>query len=270
MSDSLLPSTGDAAKDRKFVTALSRGLMILQCFTPKTPELSVSAIARMTKLPQPTVWRLCYTMQTMGFLVGVAGRDTLRPGLPLLGLGYAVLASQPLPELALPAMQDIADRYGGAVSLGGRDGTNMIYLQRAQGLSIILDLRVGDRVPMAFSATGWAYLAALEEGEREAILTQIREQDRDRWAIAEPLFRNALEEYARVGYIVTKGMLHPQINSVAAPVRAADGSVLFGLSSGGISTEFSDATLRRLGLELKELAKTLGPALVTSAPPPSP
>src|SRR5262245_65156639 len=119
--------------DRQFVTALGRGLEILQCFTPATPELGTSQLARMTGLPQPTVWRLCHTMTELGFLVQAPDKDRLRLGLPVLTLGYAVLARQRIGETARPYMEAIARRYQGAVSLGVRDGLSMLYLERCRG-----------------------------------------------------------------------------------------------------------------------------------------
>src|SRR4029077_19838606 len=79
--------------DRQFVTALGRGLDILQCFTPATPELGTSQLARMTGLPQPTVWRLCHTMTELGFLVQAPDQDRLRLWLSCFHADVAGLAS---------------------------------------------------------------------------------------------------------------------------------------------------------------------------------
>ena len=178
---------GEARTDRQFVTALGRGLDILQCFTPTTSELGTSQLARMTGLPQPTVWRLCHTMTELGFLVQAPDQDRLRLGLPVLTLGYAVLASQRIGETAKPYMEAIAKRHQGAVSLGVRDGLSMVYLQRCQGSSIILaDLSVGSRVPLAYSATGWAYLVAISERDRKLLIGEIRAKDRQKWTATEP------------------------------------------------------------------------------------
>jgi hypothetical protein len=69
----------DDGKDRQFVTALARGLQILSCFGSSRAEIGGTQLAAMTGLPQPTVWRLCNTMQQLGFLTA-AGGDKLRPG----------------------------------------------------------------------------------------------------------------------------------------------------------------------------------------------
>ncbi len=124
-------------EDRQFVTALARGLEILRCFTPASRELGTADIARLTGLPQPTVWRLCHTLSNMGFLQPAAGGTRLRPGIAGLSLGFAVLADQPLAEIARPWMAELALRHQGAVSLGARDGNQMVYLQRCQGSAIV-------------------------------------------------------------------------------------------------------------------------------------
>lgn len=248
--------------DRQFVTALGRGLEILQCFTPATPDLGTSQLARMTGLPQPTVWRLCHTMTELGFLVQVPDQDRLRLGLPILTLGYAVLASQRIGETARPYMEAIAKRYQGAVSLGVRDGLNMLYLQRCQGSSIILaDLSVGSRVPLAYSATGWAYLVAIPEKDRKQLLSEVRASDRQKWTAIEPSFEASLKEFKKTGYVVNLGSLHPQVNAVAVPVPSQDNSLLLTISSGGINSVFTSKVLHEVGGELKTLAEKLGRAV---------
>jgi len=252
---------GEDAKDRQFVTALARGFDVLRCFTPEQPELGASEIARLTGIPQPTVWRLCYTLLQLGYLTMVPGRQAMRPGIPLLGLGQTVLASQPLGELALPRMQEIARKHEGAVSLGARDGLNMIYLQRCQGSAIILaNMRVGSSVPLATSATGWAYTAGLSETERAVLLEELAASRPD-WGEIAPKLDIALEGFARDGYLVSIGSMHPRVNSVAVPVVSGDGQQVFALSSGGINVIFGPDKLPEIGMELRALADELSPAL---------
>jgi DNA-binding IclR family transcriptional regulator len=256
------PST---EKDRQFVTALARGLDILRCYTHSTPALGTAEISRMTGLAQPTVWRLCYTLIQEGYLVQADPGGKLRPGISVLGLGQAAIAGTPIAELARVDMQAIATRHQCAVSLGMRDGLYMVYLQRIQGSQIILrDLDVGSRVPLWSSATGWAYLAGLDETRREALYEELGEVEKERWPALLPKIRQAIAQFARIGYVVNKGSLHDQINAVAVPVMSDDGSVLLSLSAGGISQVFDDATLAHVGGELKKLATQFASALVTS------
>ena len=257
----------EPSKPKPFTASLAKGLRVLQCFSPVHPELSASEIARLTDLPQPTVWRLCQTLIELGFLIVPRGRRTMRPGIPLLGLGHAVLADLPIAELALPDMRAIAERHEGAVSLGARDGLNMIYLQRCQGSAIVrADLKVGSRVPMATSATGWAYLAGVKAAERDQLLSELAAAHGADWERIEPRLLDALAAFEAHGFIVNEGLMHARINSVAVPVRSPDRSVLLSLSSGGIETHFQQPALARIGADLKSLAAKLGPLLSYRSP----
>lgn len=252
----------DTGKDRQYVTALARGLQILRCFGADHPSLGTAEIARMTGLAQATVWRLCHTLIEEGYLVQLERKDKLRPGIPVLSLGYSAIASTPLAELARNDMQAIADRHRGAVSLGTRDGMSMVYLQRCQGSEIILrDMGVGSRVPVLTSVTGWAWLAGLQDEPRKAALAELKRQDAARFKEMHPRIMKALEDHERSGYLVNKASLHPQINAVGVPVVAADGRTVLALSSGGISQVFDDARLKVVGAELKKLAADLSAAL---------
>jgi len=256
------------SRDRLFVTALARGLGILRCFSRRTPELGTSEIARATGLPQPTVWRLCHTLVQLGFLVHVPGSDKLRLGVPVLALGHAVLSTYSVGELGRPYMQDIADRYQGQVSIGARDGHSMVYLQRCTATAVVLaDLSVGSLVPIAYSATGWAYIAGMDPRERAALFAEMEAKGSDRWRETRPKLEAAIIESQETGFIKSFGVLHPDINAAAAPIRSEDGSTLLSISSGGLSRKFDAEALDRLGPELVALAGKLSVALSTGGRP---
>ena len=249
-------------KDRQYVTALARGLEILRCFSATNPSLGTAEVARMTGLAQATVWRLCHTLIEEGYLVQLERKDKLRPGIPVLSLGYSAIATTPLAELARNDMQTLADRYHGAVSLGSRDGNSMVYLQRCQGSEIILrDMGVGSRVPVLTSVTGWAWLAGLSPEQRKQAFSDLKREDARRYKEMHPRIIQALEGYESIGYIISKASLHPQINAVGVPVISADGRTVLSLSSGGINQLFDDAKLKVIGTELKKLAVQFGTAL---------
>jgi DNA-binding IclR family transcriptional regulator len=257
-----------ASKDRLFVTALARGLDVLRCFTPSTPELSASEIAKKLGLPQPTVWRLCHTLSERGFLTRPSAQGKFGLGIPVLAIGYSLLAGRKIGDLAQPFMQQVANEYQGAVSLGTRlDETGIILLQRCQGSSVILsDLRVGTRIPVAFSASGWAYIAAQSPEERERLFSIFgREEEKKRWKEAEPQLRRAIKEYAERGYIINLGVLHRQIHAVAVPVISSDKQQVLTLSAGGLDSIFVQHRLHQIGKKLKVLADEIARILPASS-----
>jgi len=240
------------------VSSLARGMSILACFSADAPELTVSEIARRTGLPQPTAWRLCRTLMELGFLLQAEGRQKLKPTLRVLSLGYSALAGESIGDLACAKMQEIASRYQGAVSLGVRDGLDMVYVQRRQGSHILFaDLRIGSRVPVATSATGWAYIAGLDAQERESLFAELEATLGAEWPQLEARLRAALADYAVNGYVVNRGAMHAHVSSVAVPVRGRAGGRLLALSSGGIATVFTDDKLHAIARELTELSQEL-------------
>lgn len=230
--------------DRPFVTALARGLQILACFSTSRPEIGGTQLAAMTGLPQPTVWRLCHTMVQLGFLVAVNG-DKLRPGIPVLKLGRAALASIPLADAARAPMQQLADRFGSASGLGARDGNRMVFVQRCVSeATLVMNLRVGARLPLLSSAVGWGLLAGLDAPERDALLAEHGPVD-PRWPVIQPSFDAAMAAAAGDGFILNIGVFHPGYNTVAVPLRGPDGRVAFGLTCAGSAATHSADFLRR-------------------------
>lgn len=261
-------------KDRQFVSALAKGLRVLRSFTTHGPELGASDIATITGIPQPTVWRLCHTLMELGYLVSVEDSPRMRLGLPVLGLGFSALSSLTVEDLAVREMEVIARRYEGAVSLGAPDELEMVYIQRCQGSAIVhANLRIGSRVPMASSGTGWAYLAALSENSRAEYFVALEQRNRVAWqALAGPL-ETALAAFETTGFVINIGHMHPRINSVATPVWSPDGRSALSLSCGGISDIFTPDVLARIGDDLRVLADKLAPSLSFSVrqvplPPP--
>lgn len=249
-------------KDRQFVTALARGLQILRCFTRAQPALRISELARMTGLPQPTVWRLCYTLIREGYLVHVDGGDKLRPNYPVLALGYAAISGAPVAELARPEMEELADRYQGAISLGVRDGMHIMYLARSQRSDILIrDADVGSRVPLISAPVAWGYIAGLDEEGRKEVLKELAGSGDARWPELRPKLQKALADYEKLGYVISQGIMHDQINAVAVPVFAEDGKVAMALSYGGLAPLFPEERLATIGQDLKALAMRLRSAI---------
>lgn len=248
-------SPGTVAKDRQFVTGLARGLSVLRCFTPQRTELGTTEIARLTGLPQPTVWRLCHTLTELGYLVTIPERDKLRVGAPVLSLGYAALANLDYVQVARPHMQELADRFSAAVAIAEPHHLSMVYLERCQGDSVLLlNLQVGSRVPMYTSAIGWGYLAGLSVDARKTAFDGMKAVAGKRWPAEKKLIDEALKGYRERGFVVNNGVQHPGITAVAVPVRPPGG----GLVAINLATWNSTATQRTI-------VQQAGPALVRLA-----
>jgi DNA-binding IclR family transcriptional regulator len=250
---------GSPTDDPQFVTALARGLAVLQCCGAAQAPQSVRQIVELTKLPQPTVWRLCYTLMKLGYLERTQ-ENRFRPGLPLLGLGYAALAGRPLAELARPAMFRLAREYRGTVSLGVRQGFDMIFLERVSGGTLIYPgLRPGSPVSLLASAMGWAYLGGLAPQERDALLGLARLRFAAEFDRIHSSLEEALLGFHDRGFVINAGILHPEINAIAVPILDTASEPVACLNFGGPKSDFSvDFLMTHIAPMLLSLAKELG------------
>lgn len=249
--------------DRQFVNALARGLAVLRCFGATRRELSVTEIARITGDPQPTVWRLCHTLLELGYLTRIAGSEKFMVGIPCLTLGYAVLNGKSFGELAMPYLQTFCARFDGTILLCGRDGLDMVYLQRCLGTSPVIPANtlIGGRVPIFESATGWAYVAGAREDERDELFAAYKKQDPAGAARVIPRLKAAMADFEHTGWIMALGAHHPDISSVGVPIRSPGGESLYAVSCGGLASTFTPAHLSALAPSLLKLGATLAGAL---------
>lgn len=251
------------ATDRQFVVALQRGLEILRCINPTDTWLGNQDFAERTGLPKATVSRLTYTLSKLGYLVYTEQTGLYRMGIPALGIGYACLAGLKIREIALPYMRELADIAGDGVlvSLGGRDGTSLIYIACARSPGVIsLQLNVGSRISLARSSMGWAYMSAIDEDEREMLLPQIRERvGEDRWPTIKRNLKRAAKEIATRGFCTNFGEWHAQVNSVAVPFRSPQKDMpVLAFNCGGPSYVLSPERLERdLAPRLVELVRAI-------------
>src|ERR1700744_3716581 len=160
--------------ERKFVVALARGLDLLRAFRPGETMLGNRDFVERTGLPKATVNRLAYTLTVLGYLRldETHGKYALDAG--VLSLGFALLSGPDPLELARPHLRSFAREVGAAVSLGCRDGLDMIYLETIRSeTALTLGLTPGSRLSMLTSSMGRAYLAVQPEAAREALYERL-------------------------------------------------------------------------------------------------
>jgi DNA-binding IclR family transcriptional regulator len=231
--------------NQQFVTALARGITILRCFTATRTELGTMEIAQMTGLPQPTVWRLCQTLQELGCIATTPYSGKLCIGMGILGLGFSALSSMDLGDLALPEMQMLANESRAAVSLFVAEPTEMLIVQRAQGNgALVPNLTRGSRIPLATSAAGWAYLAALSDEARAPVLRRLQASYGERWETTAKLIADASEEYSRTGFVLNDGFFREDINSIGVAVCDKSGRPVYALTCGAAATSLTVERLR--------------------------
>jgi DNA-binding IclR family transcriptional regulator len=219
--------------DRKFVTALARGLDVLRAFTPTDGLLGNGEIAERTGLPKSTVSRLTYTLTKLGYLAYTDRLEKYQLAPSALAIGFATLANMRIRQVARPYMQELADYADASVSLGSRDRLNLIYVEHCRAKSaIMLRLDIGSRIPVATTAMGRALIAVLPEHEREWLLSRIKRQERDRWPKIRAGIARAQKDLATRGFTISVGEWQRDVSGVGVPLVPRDGSSIFVFNCG--------------------------------------
>jgi DNA-binding IclR family transcriptional regulator len=244
-----------AAGDRQFVTALARGLAVLQCFGPKDGWLGNQEIARRTGLAKPTVSRLTHTLTRLGYLRYSESLAMYALGNAVVTMGFSALAQMDVRQVARPQMQALAELTRTAVHLAVRHRHSMLFIDTYRS-SAAFPAEIGSRIPMATTSTGHAYLCGLSEEQREALLEELRRIRPSAWPMTAKAIERGVREYQRAGYCLGLGEWRRELHAVAAPLVLADGSdpvvftcsgAAFELAPEGLSREIGPRLLTMVG-----------------------
>ena len=239
--------------DRQFATTLARGLEVLRCFTPLEPMLGNKEISVRTGLPKPTVSRLTYTLTKLGYLRHNMRLGKYQLGSAVLSIGYPLLASMNVRQVARPLMKEIADHCNGSVSMGIRDRLNMVYVESCRsgnGVATLPD--IGTSVPISQSVIGRAFLAACTPPEREAVLNQMKVKDPEAHRKYRTSIDKSLEDIRLRGFCASTGELRREVHAVGVPMRrTVDGEIVA-----------FNATVPAFMVKKGQLEEDLGPRLV--------
>jgi len=248
-----------APRDRQFVEALARGLEILRAFSPYRAQLGNQEIARTTGLPKPTVSRLTYTLTKLGYLSWSERLGKYQLGAPALALGYAVLSSQGVRQVARPHMQRLADYADASVALGSRDRLRLIYMESCSSKSALtLRLEAGMRIPIATTAMGRALLGALPDSERDWLMDLIAKREGERWPQVRAGIEQAILDLERRGFATSVGEWQADVNAVGVPLIPRDGSPIVAFNCGAPAFQLSRERLERdIGPRLVNLVRNV-------------
>ncbi|WP_257166300.1 IclR family transcriptional regulator [Bradyrhizobium sp. SRS-191] len=256
-----------AATDRNFVVALSRGLEVLRAFRPNDGLLGNQEIAARTNLPKATVSRLTYTLTKLGYLTPVPRFEKYQLAPSALLLGYAALANLGVRQLSEPFREQLMRETGGAVAIGGRDRLSMIYIGQSRHGVVNVELDVGSRIPIATTAMGRAYLWALPEEERTALMREMREHYGNRWPKIRDGIERAGETVARHGFTISAGEWQDDVHAVGAALRLNDGTGPYAINCGAPAFRFTEERLLTdIGPRLVAMVRKIEAALGGLAP----
>jgi IclR family pca regulon transcriptional regulator len=245
--------------DPNFMTSLARGLAVIQAFSQRKRQLTVSQISNKTGFSRAAVRRCLYTLSKLGF----AGSDDSRHfylRARVLGLGHSYISSMPLAAATQPILEHVSHVLHESCSIATLDGSDIIYIARANVTRIMaIDLGVGSRLPAFCTSMGRVLLADLPPDKLEEYLSRAEfKRFTDRTVTSSEKLRQILKVVQRNGYSIVDQELELGLRSMAVPLRNPDGKVVAALNVGTHAQRVSIQELQsRFFMQLQSAAVEL-------------
>jgi IclR family pca regulon transcriptional regulator len=256
-------SIDDGEQSRDFVTALARGLNVIEAFTATQPEMTISEVAAATALSPATARRCLLTLESLGYVRAHGRRYLLCPR--VLSLGNAYVESMNLREVAQMFLQDLVASFHDAASLTVLSGNDVLYVAHvASTMPTRFTRHAGARLPAHATSTGLLLLAHLDQEQREAYLTQApmpgyTSKTPTRATVLRQLFAKIVHD----GYAVAEDVLEYGTMALAAPVRESAGRVIASINCVADKTRVTRAAMIKTRLApLRSAASNIEKALV--------
>ncbi|KCZ89523.1 IclR family transcriptional regulator [Hyphomonas johnsonii] len=192
------------------IRSISRALKIIQIIN-RAGSISMMEIARKSELPYPSACRIVQTLVHEGMIEREPARKNYRPAPPVQSLSYGYQDENELVRLARPFIVELTNQLGWPVSIVTRVGNQMILRDSTHALTSLTfaSYYPGYSLPIAYSADGKAFLAALPQDELDLIAKNLGPRQPtpgDPNCLLDPL--EDLTEIREQGYAIVERVPH--------------------------------------------------------------
>jgi IclR family acetate operon transcriptional repressor len=163
----------EGPKRRYTITALQRGLRLLQLFSESPHGLTAKQVADRSHLAVSTVHRFLENLEGSGFL-NRSGDGVYHLGIACFAIGQATLGQLDIRRVSLPYLRELNRQTRETIHLTVRHGLSAVYVEKLDSPEQLrIHSRIGASVPLYCSAVGKVMLAYMPDDELARILPQL-------------------------------------------------------------------------------------------------
>lgn len=247
------------------VTALARGLAVLDAFGPDRRELSLRELADAAGVTPASAFRIGYTLVEAGYLIRNTVTKGYRLGPRTLSLGLQTLSAMTLPELAEPHLTELRDTTDETIKMAVPAQGDVVIVARFASLSHpTTGSYIGARMPATISSLGRAVLAWEEPSTIDAVLTAAKAHRLTPRTLPKNALRQELKATKVRGYALNDQGTTMEHRSAGAPILSSEGHPIGSIN---ISVSASRVTLAELERRLVPHLVGTAAAISTLVPP---
>ena len=155
------------------ITALQRGLRLLQLFSESAHGLTAKQVAGRSRLPVSTVHRFLANLESAAFL-NCSGDGVYQLGVACFAVGQAALGQLDIRRVSQPYLEELNRKTRETIHLTLRHGLSAVYVEKLDSPEQLrIHSRIGAAVPLYCTAVGKVMLAYMPDEERERVLPQL-------------------------------------------------------------------------------------------------
>lgn len=217
---------------RDYVSSLARGLEVLRAFNRTGRKMTLSEVAQETGNTRAGARRILLTLVHEGYAVADGKLFDLTP--QVLELGYSVLSSKGVWDVARPFIDHLSDEIRESVSAAVLDKFDVVYVSGTQYHRIIsVGITVGARFPAHCTANGRVLLAAQPKETWASMIQNIElTKMTDRTVTDRVEFRRVLEDVSEKGWALVDQELEKGLMSIAVPIHSSAGALVGAINVG--------------------------------------
>lgn len=234
------------------VKALGKAMELLELLLEQRRPMSLQELCSKSGYPKSTAHALLTTLREYR-MIGQDPDGRYRLGIRLYECGCAVSALWDARRVAHPYLEQLALALGTGTYLAMRSGDYVISIDScaaSSGAGLSVSVETGTPLPLHATAQGKLLLSDASEQELRRYCRQVGLRPYTRHSLTEPeALSAALAEVRAQGFAVEDGEYRVGLRAVAAPVRDADGALVYALGAVGLfprvqSEEFQLAVTR--------------------------
>ena len=229
------------------ITALQRGLKLLNLFAKAERGLTATQVAKLSGLPISTVHRFLMNLDSSGFLTST-GNGNYHLGIACFSLGQSALGHLDIRRLSLPYLQELHQHTRETIHLTVRHELSAVYVEKLDSPEPLrIFSRIGATVPLYCTAVGKVMLAFMTQEELARVLSQmeLKRRTQNTFGNLQEL-QTEVERVRRAGYACDLEENELHIRCVAAPIWDHTGAVNASLSITGPAVRMPMTRLRQL------------------------
>src|SRR5579864_7491986 len=237
----------DRPKRSYNITALQRGLRLLQLFSQSPRGLTSKQVAQLSRLPVSTVHRFLANLESSGFL-NCNGDSIYHLGIACFAIGQSALGQLDIRRLSLPYLRELNQQTRETIHLTVRHGLSAVYVEKLDSPEPLrIHSRIGAAVPLYCTAVGKVMLAYMPPDEQERVLPElnIKRQTANSVGNLQEL-KAELYRVRKNGYACDLEENELHIRCVAAPIWDHTGSVQSSVSITAPTVRMPVTRLRQL------------------------